>query len=80
MNTDEKSSSAPGTAASTHPGNDGLSGTADDITGSPGVSLHAADGAYAWSAPFGLAEQVTPRLAPSAINAGYAPVLFWDGR
>src|SRR5262249_30868395 len=33
-----------------------------------------------WSAIFGMVEQVTGRLAPSFINAAYAPLLFWDGR
>jgi cytochrome c peroxidase len=65
---------------STNPGFDGISGTADDVTGSPGVPLNTADGLYAWSGSFGLKEQVTPRKSPSYIDAVYAPLLFWDGR
>jgi cytochrome c peroxidase len=72
--------SAPGTMASLHPGSDLTIGTPDDITGSPGVSLHDAGGAFVWSATFGLDPQVTSRRAPSHINAAYSPLLFWDGR
>ncbi len=63
-----------------HPGADGIVGTADDITGSPGVISNNADGTYAVDDFFGLAIQITGRYAPSAINAGYAEELFWDGR
>ena len=63
-----------------HPGADGIPGTADDITGSPGVILNNADGTYEVRDFFGLAVQTTGRYAPSAINAGYADELFWDGR
>ncbi len=67
-------------AHATNPGLDGVTGSADDITGSPGVVLRQSSGAFAWSPVFGLNPQVTPRLAPSHINAAYSPVLFWDGR
>ncbi len=63
-----------------NPGIDGIGGTADDIIGSPGVVLRQTTGAFEWSSLFGLKEQVTARLAPSHINAAYAPLLFWDGR
>lgn len=63
-----------------HPGPDGLFGGDDDVFGSPGVPLHHADGLYDWSTHFGLALQVTRRRTTSAINAGYSPELFWDGR
>ena len=63
-----------------NPGPDALTGTPDDILGSPGVVLNTASGAYAWSAVFGLAEQVTGRTTPSHINAAYSPRQFWDGR
>lgn len=63
-----------------HPGPDGLFGGADDVFGSPGVPLDHADGSYDWSPLFGLHAQVTGRRTTSAINAGYAPELFWDGR
>lgn len=55
-------------------------GNADDITGSPGVPLNNADGTYSLDDFFGMAQQVTGRYAPSVINAGFVPDLFWDGR
>jgi cytochrome c peroxidase len=67
-------------AHATNPGPDGVTGTPDDILGSPGVVLNGAGGAFAWSPVFGITEQVTGRLANSAINAAYSPELFWDGR
>ena len=72
--------SVSGLAEATAPGPDGTLGTADDITGSPGVVLTDAGGAYDEAAVFGLGVQVTTRHAPSFINAAYAPNLFWDGR
>ncbi len=69
-----------GSLRSTHPGADGAFGTPDDVTGSPGVPLSDAAGAYEWEAHFGIMEQVTGRKAPTMINAAYAPLLFWDGR
>ena len=72
--------SVSGVATASAPGPDGVPGTADDITGSPGVVLANADGSYAQAAGFGLRTQVTTRHAPSHINAAYAPNLFWDGR
>jgi cytochrome c peroxidase len=72
--------SVAGSARATHPGPDGVRGTGDDVTGSPGVPLSAAGGWYEWSVAFGIGEQVTGRLANSHINAAYAPSLFWDGR
>jgi len=63
-----------------NPGPDGIAGTADDITGSPGVELANADGSYSLSSTFGMSAQVTGRHAPSFINAAYAPNSFWDGR
>ncbi len=52
----------------------------DDIFGSPGVVLNHADGSYDWSPLFGMLLQVTRRRTISAINAGYDPDIFWDGR
>ena len=72
--------SATKKAQSTHPGLDGTFGTADDVIGSPGVPLNAANGTYQWSANYGLNPQVTGRRSMSAINAGYPNTLFWDGR
>ncbi len=69
-----------GNLRATNPGNDGVLGTADDILSSPGVQYNNADGSLAWSAKFGVKEQVTPRCSPSFIDAGYSNLLFWDGR
>jgi|GEM_PF-145398 len=69
-----------GGSGSTHPGADGVPGTSDDVTGSPGVILNNADGTYSLEDFFGMTVQVTGRYAPSAINAGFSPSLFWDGR
>lgn len=69
-----------GSAGSTHPGPDGVAGTGDDITGSPGVIANNLDGTYSLDDFFGMTAQVTGRYAPSAINAGFSNSLFWDGR
>ena len=69
-----------GDASSTHAGPDGVLGTGDDITGSPGVPQANADGSYASAPVYGIAPQVTGRGSPSHINAGFAPNTFWDGR
>ncbi len=78
-----------GQEISRHPGPDGQfepgcdvlgDPECDDIFGSPGVVLNHADGSYDWSPLFGMLQQVTKRRTTSAINAGYAPELFWDGR
>ncbi|WOO39420.1 cytochrome-c peroxidase [Rubellicoccus peritrichatus] len=65
---------------STHPGPDGVFGTDDDITGSPGVILNNVAGLYEWSEVFEMSEQVTGRYPRPSINAGYTDTLFWDGR
>ena len=69
-----------GDSRSRNPGADGAFGTTDDVFASPGVPLNNASGTYDWSATYGLREQVTGRKSPAYINAGYAPLLFWDGR
>ena len=69
-----------GDLLATNAGLDGVAGTADDITGSPGVQLANADGSLARSSAFGLGPQVTGRGTQSHINAGFAPANFWDGR
>lgn len=70
----------PRTQTAAHPGPDGVFGTPDDTRGSPGVGLHDTSGHYAASLRFGVQVQVTPRRAPSVINAAYAQSLFLDGR
>lgn len=72
--------SAVAGAAARHPGPDGIFGTGDDITASPGVPAHDRDGNYLPDPQFGLRPQVGPRKANSVVNAAYAPMLFWDGR
>jgi cytochrome c peroxidase len=64
----------------TNPGPDLVFGTADDIFASPGVPINNADGTYNWSFQWGFGEQVTTRKSKSYIDAGYSPLLFWDGR
>ncbi len=63
-----------------HPGADGTFQTADDITASPGVSESCEKGNYVHNETFLYKSQVTGRTAPSVINVGYSPTLFWDGR
>lgn len=70
----------PRSAGATHPGPDAVFGTADDIHGSFGVVRQDASGANLGSPLFGVRPQSTGRRAPSAINAAYESVLFWDGR
>jgi cytochrome c peroxidase len=77
--------SDPRTAAnvqrSTNPGFDNVFNTLDDVFGSPGVPLNNLDGTYSPSNLYGFNEQVTPRKAPSYLNAGLAfNGSFWDGR
>jgi cytochrome c peroxidase len=68
-------------ARSSNPGFDNIFNTPDDVFGSPGVPLNNPDGTYSPSNSFGFNEQVTPRKAPSYLNAGLGfNGLFWDGR
>mgnify|MGYP003344445960 FL=1 len=66
--------------SSTSPGFDGVLGTADDVTGSPGVQLANADGSLVRDSKYGLGPQVTGRGTMSHIDAGYSATNFWDGR
>lgn len=63
-----------------NPGPDLLVGTADDRHGSPGVILQAANGGYVPAGLYPFARQVTPRRAPSVINAAFSTQQFLDGR
>ena len=65
---------------SLNPGADGIFNTLDDIVGSQGVPESIANGEYLYNDSYAYQSQVTARLAPSSINAGYAPDLFYDGR
>jgi cytochrome c peroxidase len=69
-----------GDPRSTHPGADGIFGTNDDVTGSPGVVRSGADGLYVADSVYSLAPQVTGRRSMPAVNGGYGPAMFWDGR
>jgi len=68
------------TVRSRNPGADGILNTADDVFASPGVPSNNSDGSYNWSPTYGFAEQVTGRKSRSYVDAGYANLLFWDGR
>ncbi|MBC8406211.1 MAG: hypothetical protein H8E15_13385 [Planctomycetes bacterium] len=69
-----------GDPRSTHPGADGIFGSNDDVTGSPGVIRSGADGLYIADAVYSLSPQVTGRRSMPAVNGGYGPAMFWDGR
>lgn len=72
--------SDPRAGTSTHPGADGLFGTADDMHGSFGVVRQNAAGAFQRDATFGFAPQVTRRVANTTLGAAYHRRLFWDMR
>lgn len=64
-----------------HPGADGLFGTPDDVSASPGMIRSDDDNRYLPDPFFDLTPQVTGRAAPSFFDmTQYAPELFWDGR
>lgn len=63
-----------------NPGNDGVTGTPDDVTGSLGMIRTASTGEYTPDPVFGLNFQVTPRAANPPLMAAYFQSLFWDGR
>jgi cytochrome c peroxidase len=69
-----------GSTRARNPGADGVFGTADDVFASPGVISNNSDGTYTLSPVYGFHEQVTGRKSRSYIDAGFSPVLFWDGR
>lgn len=66
--------------APAHPGPDGVFGTADDVSGSPGVARADAFGHASPDARFGFDVQATSRQAQSMIEAAFFDELFWDGR
>src|SRR5436190_1060999 len=74
------SRSAVGSVRARNAGADNVFGTADDVFASPGVISNNADGTYSFSPVYGFHEQVTGRKSRSYIDAGFSPVLFWDGR
>ncbi len=66
--------------ASLGAGPNGIFGDADDARGSPGVVRCDSAGASKPDPVYGLNAQVTPRKAPSALDAWFFEELFWDGR
>jgi len=63
-----------------NPGPDGVSPTADDIFGSPGVVRQDPASEFTPDPIFDLFPQATGRHAPEIVAALYAPEAFWDGR
>jgi cytochrome c peroxidase len=66
--------------ASLGAGPNGVFGDDDDARGSLGVARCDSTGAPKVDPVHGLDNQVTPRKAPSAIDAWFFDELFWDGR
>ena len=66
--------------ASLGAGPNGIFGDADDARGSQGVVRCDSAGAPKPDPVYALNVQVTPRKAPSALDAGFFSQLFWDGR
>lgn len=62
------------------PGPDGVTGTPDDVFGSPGVIQADVLGNYVRSGTFNLNTQATGRSSQNFLTAAYSPVGFWDGR
>jgi cytochrome c peroxidase len=67
-------------SASLGAGPNGIFGDADDVRGSQGVVRCDSTGAPKPDPVYGLNVQVTPRRAPSALDALLFDELFWDGR
>ena len=63
-----------------NPGPDGLFGTDDDVTGSPGIANLDENGQAIEDAIFGFDLQVTGRAAPGIFISMYSDQNFWDGR
>jgi len=67
-------------AAAVGAGPNGIFGDADDARGSQGVVRCDAAGTPKPDPVYALNVQVTPRKAPSALDAMFFDELFWDGR
>jgi cytochrome c peroxidase len=63
-----------------HPGPDGIFGTGDEIAGSPGLVHQDVNDNFVAGDPHFPLPRVTGRKSPSAINAVYNNLNFWDGR
>jgi cytochrome c peroxidase len=66
--------------ASLGAGPNGIFGDADDARGSQGVARCDSAGVPKSDPIYRLNVQITPRKAPSALDAGFFNELFWDGR
>jgi len=64
----------------THPGPDGVTGTADDIFASPALRRSDANNRFIPDPLFGFNNQVTDRQSQSFLTAAWFTELFWDGR
>lgn len=62
-----------------HPGLDGAISTGDDVRGSIGMVLQAANGDFVPSPTFGFEPQTTRRATPTVLGAGHHRTLNWDG-
>jgi len=65
---------------STHPGPDGLFGTADDTIGSAGIVHRDTMNEPVNDPVFAANRQVTGRASPTILMSMYAQDIFWDGR
>jgi len=63
-----------------HPGPDGVSGTADDIFASPGLRRSDSANGFIPDPSFGFNNQVTGRQSQGFLTAAWFTELFWDGR
>lgn len=63
-----------------NPGFDMIFGTADDVTGSPGIRALDENGLQINDPVFGHGAQVTGRATPSFLTSMFADSNFWDGR
>ena len=66
--------------ASLGAGPNGIFGDADDVRGSQGVVRCDSTGSPKPDPVYGLEVQITPRKAPSVLDAWFFDELFWDGR
>lgn len=67
-------------AGSVGAGPNGKLGDEDDARGSPGVVRCDSQGMPKSDPIYALGVQITPRKAPSALDAWFFDALFWDGR
>lgn len=68
----------PRATSASHPGCDGVYGTADDRRTSPAMVLQDRDGRYLRSPAFGVGAQKTERTAPTAFGIAFQQTANWD--